>query len=130
MNHKSDDDSSEYTNDMEENDDLDAMSCFSTSSIKRKRSSSSNKNKNNHASAKRIRFNDSRVSINVDEAELDIPQVVNCMKELNESNKHLLKQQKQVILAQERIEKTLKFLLKNQRKIAKAMNQKNVCSYG
>ena len=89
------------------NDNVGIMiSFFSTSSTKKKRSSSSDKNKAGHAAAKSIHFNDLRVY------------------ELNESNKHLLKQQKQVMLVRDRIKKPLKFILKNQKKIVEAMNQK------
>ncbi|CAF4806087.1 unnamed protein product [Rotaria sp. Silwood1] len=125
----SDDDSSD-DNDIEENEKNDnvdiMMSCLSTSAVKKKRSSSSNKNKSGCAAAKRIRFDDSRVSINIDETQLDISQILNYMKELNENNKNLLKQQQQVMLTQDRIEKRMKLISKNQKKIAKAMNQRNI----
>ncbi|CAF3603126.1 unnamed protein product [Rotaria sp. Silwood1] len=124
-----DDDSSD-DNDIEENEKNDnvdiMMSCLSTSAVKKKRSSSSNKNKSGCAAAKRIRFDDSRVSINIDETQLDISQILNYMKELNENNKNLLKQQRQVMLTQDRIEKRMKLISKNQKKIAKAMNQRNI----
>ncbi|CAF3898565.1 unnamed protein product, partial [Rotaria sp. Silwood1] len=124
-----DDDSSD-DNDIEENEKNDnvdiMMSCLSTSAVKKKRSSSSNKNKSGCAAAKRIRFDDSRVSINIDETQLDISQILNYMKELNENNKNLLKQQQQVMLTQDRIEKRMKLISKNQKKIAKAMNQRNI----
>jgi len=130
LDHSSDDDSSEYENNIEDDykdDDVDVLiSHLSTSSKKKKRSSLPKKNKSDSRAAKRLRFDEPTQSLNVDEQQLDVSQIINYMKELNQNNNHLLKQQRQIMLTNDRIETTLKFLLKNQKKIAKAMNQKDV----
>ncbi|CAF4021435.1 unnamed protein product [Rotaria sp. Silwood2] len=128
IHHISDDDSSEFNEDMEENDKNDnvdvLMSHLSTSSTKKKRRSLSKKTNSGCLPAKRIRFDNLIDFTNVDEKQIDLAQMMNYMKEMNQNSKHLSQQQKQILLVQDRIENRLKLILKNQRKIAKAMNQK------
>ncbi|CAF3329114.1 unnamed protein product [Rotaria sp. Silwood2] len=128
VHHVSDEDSSEYENNMEENINNKNIGkkVSNHSSTKKKRSLSSKKTKFDLQTAKRLRLNNSIELINLDERQLDSSPMVNYMKDLNENNKHLLQQQKQIMLVQDRIEKSLTLILKNQKRIARTINKNNI----
>lgn len=128
VHHVSDEDLSEYEKKNEENvnNKIIGKNIPNHPPPKRKRSLSSKKAKAGVETGKRLRFDDSTESINLDERQLDTSSIASYMKDLNENNKHLLKQQKQIMLVQDRIEKSLKLILKNQKRIARAMNKNNV----
>lgn len=128
LHHLSDDDSSECGDEAQNlNNKLTRGKTSTRSSPKRKRSFSSKKSKTDVETAKRFCSDHSTDLIDLDGQRIDGSAIMSCLKDLNENNKLLLRQQRQIMLTQDRIERSQQLLLKNQKRIAKAMNKNKVC---
>ena len=115
--------------DQNEENDLNVMT-QNASTVTKKRSSSSLKTKSHRNASKRIRLDEPLRPVLIDDQQLDASTILNYMKEMNQHHNQLFQRQKQIMLSQDRMETTLKSILKNQKQIAKAMNNKNVGFYG
>ncbi|CAF2138421.1 unnamed protein product [Rotaria magnacalcarata] len=100
-----------------ENENIDETemkkSRVTTSPNKKKRSLIVKKNKSDGSVPKRRCPNNPNESTHVDVEDLDTSQLINYVKELHETNKYIVKQNKQIMLKQDRMEESFKLISKN-----------------
>lgn len=114
-----DDSNDDVESEIKDNEDIDEIemikSCATTSLNKKKhkRSSIMKKNKSDGFISKRHRPNNPNESDHIDLGHLDVSQLINHVKELNETRKYILKQNKQIMLKQDHLEESLELISKN-----------------
>ncbi|CAF5115032.1 unnamed protein product, partial [Rotaria magnacalcarata] len=103
-----------------ENENIDETemkkSRVTTSPNKKKRSLIVKKNKSDGSVPKRRCPNNPNESTHVDVEDLDTSQLINYVKELHETNKYIVKQNKQIMLKQDHMEESFKLISKNLKK--------------